>query len=208
VTANRASLKRRWNEYELRHERAQEELLRILEVVIADLSDMYEVRPVPFVTGSMKEFSSFYDKARRYQGNGRVQSTEDCFAEIKDIVRARIICQTLADAEHIRRMLENEQTPLLVIDVQTYVGDERGYRGIHMETSVDALVGGETVATVAEIQIQTALQFAWGLYTHKDVYKGANVPGLVAELMVELSNLLNVGDRIAALLLKEIEASN
>jgi ppGpp synthetase/RelA/SpoT-type nucleotidyltranferase len=208
VPASRASLKKRWNESELTHERAQAELVRILELLIADLSESYKVRPVPFVTGRVKDFESFYDKAMRYQEDGRASSTEECFSEIKDVVRARVICQTLGDATHIRRMIENERTSLLVIDVQTHDGSERGYRGLHIESSVDALVRGAKVASACEIQVQTALQFAWNLYTHKDIYKGANVPTLVGNLMIELSDFLNVGDHIAEMLLKEIEASN
>lgn len=205
----RAALRRRWNQEQERHERAQEELVRVLEMLIADLGTRYQVRPVPFVAGTMKEFDSFCNKAFRYQDEGRAASVAECFSSIKDIVRARVICQTLEDAQRLRHLLVDDETPLLhVRDIQEHEGTATGYRGIHLEMSVDALARGRTVSTLCEVQIQTALQFAWGLYTHKDFYKGDVVPPLVRDVMVELSGLLHVGDKLAGRLLQEIERTH
>jgi ppGpp synthetase/RelA/SpoT-type nucleotidyltranferase len=174
-------------------------------MVIEDLGSSYEVRPVPFIAGKRKEFDSFYKKACGYREKDRVTSADDCFHEIRDIARARVICQTLEDANGIRRLLEENEALIVRGDAQIHEGDERGYRGVHLDVEVNATVGGAPVATMCEVQIQTALQFAWSLYTHKDFYKGGYVPPYVRELMAELSDLLHVADKVAGTLIKAVE---
>ena len=203
----KAALSRGWNERAAQYERAQFELLRVLGDVITDLGSAYKVRPVPFIDGRQKTFDSFYVKACRYEGERRVANVGDCFREIKDIARARVICQTLTDVGQVQRLLEENDAMNVVSDAQVYEGDERGYRGTHLEVEVNATVGGSPVATTCEVQIQTAVQFAWSLFTHKDFYKGGEVPEYVSELMAELSDLLYVADRVAGTLIKAVEAS-
>src|SRR4051794_41049342 len=125
---SKASAKQKWNAEHRRYERAQEELLRLLNLLIEDLSSRYEIRPVPLVTGKLKEFDSFYDKACSYQEEGRVSTTSDCFKKIKDIARARVVCQTLDDAQGLNRMI-NDSEDFNVLDVQEHDGSDTGYRG-------------------------------------------------------------------------------
>jgi ppGpp synthetase/RelA/SpoT-type nucleotidyltranferase len=175
--------------------------------VITDLGSEYKVRPVPFIDGHRKTFASFYLKACRYEAEHRVTNVSECFQEIKDIARARVICQTLADGSRIKQLLEENNAMNVVGEAQIHDGAERGYRGIHLEVEVNATVGGSPVATTCEVQIQTAVQFAWSLFTHKDFYKGGEVPDYVRELMAELSDLLHVADRVAGTLIKAVEQS-
>lgn len=205
MSFSKASLRRGWNEKLNQYDRAQEELLRILSLVIDDLAASYEVRPVPFIDGKRKEFDSFYKKACGYRDGKRVSKVGDCFSQIKDIARARVICQTLDDAAGIQRLLEENEALLVSGEAQVHAGDERGYRGVHLEVEVNATVSGAQIATTCEVQIQTALQFAWSLYTHKDFYKGGYVPPYVRELMVELSDLLHVADKLAGTLIRAVE---
>ena len=205
MTVTKSALRRAWNGRVGRYDRAQNELLRVVSEVIADLSPQYDVRPVPFIDGSRKGFESFYEKACRYEREGRVEDAGDCFREIKDIARVRIICQTLPDSKQIERLLEENDAIHVVGPIQRHTGAERGYRGVHIEVDVDALDGGKLVATTCEIQIHTAVQFAWSLYTHKDFYKGGDVTPVVGELMAELSDLLNVADNVAGTLIRAVE---
>jgi ppGpp synthetase/RelA/SpoT-type nucleotidyltranferase len=205
MTVTKSALSRLWKERLQQYERAQVELVRVLEDVIADLGSEYEVRPVPFIDGKQKTFQSFYGKACRYEEEKRVSNASECFSEIKDIARARIICQTLLDVDQIKQLLEQNEAMDVVGEAQVHKGGERGYRGVHMEVEVDATVGGKPVATICEVQIQTAVQFAWSLFTHKDFYKGGEVPHHVQELMAELSDLLHVADRVAGTLIKAVE---
>jgi ppGpp synthetase/RelA/SpoT-type nucleotidyltranferase len=114
----------------------------------------------------------------------------------------------VADAERIRQLLR-EQDKVLFTNRQEQVHapaadvDSTGYRAIHIHLEIDAPVRGAPVATPCELQVVTALQHAWGLFTHEDFYKGGEVSPLVAELMRELSDLLNVADRFASRLIEE-----
>lgn len=201
----KSALSRGWKERSQQYERAQVELVRVLDDVISDLSSEYHVRPVPFIDGKQKTFESFYGKACRYENEKRVSSASDCFSEIRDIARARIICQTLTDVDQIKQLLERNEAMNVTGEAQVHQGRERGYRGVHLEAEVNATVGGKPVATTCEVQIQTAVQFAWSLFTHKDFYKGGDVPDYVRELMAELSDLLHIADRVAGTLIKTVE---
>ena len=205
MAVTKSALSRGWREKDSQYGRAQAELVRVLREVIADLSTEYKVRPVPFIDGRQKTFESFYVKSHRYELEGRVSRVSECFREIKDIARARVICQTLMDVERLKRLLEDNEAMNVVGEAQIYDGAERGYRGVHLEVQVNANVGGVPVATTCEVQLQTAVQFAWALFTHKDFYKGGEVPDHVKELMEELSDLLHVADKVAGTLIKTIE---
>jgi ppGpp synthetase/RelA/SpoT-type nucleotidyltranferase len=211
MSLKRETLRRRYNDECPRFERTQAKLLEIVRSVLEDLGPQRGVRPDPLLESNMKEFSSFWIKAQRLESEGRVSSASDCFGEIHDFARARIICQTVADAERISRlMVEQENVLFTNAKVQVHApalgARSTGYRAIHLDLELDAPVKGELVATPCELQVVTALQYAWGLYTHKDFYKSDRVPPLVGDLMRELSDLLSVADQVASHLIREVES--
>ena len=207
MAVTRAAAKRIWNARAERHLRAQEELLRVLKQAIKDLSADYELRQVASVHGELKEFDSFYDKAIRYEKKGRVATAPECFEKIGDIVRARVTCQTLSDVERMQKLLqENDELlrgAVKVFDVKDRTGT--GYRAVHLNTAINVAEGNGRVAVPCEIQLHTSLQLAWSFYTHKDFYKGEELPPLIRELMIQLSDLLNVADHVADHLIREVE---
>jgi ppGpp synthetase/RelA/SpoT-type nucleotidyltranferase len=207
MAIHKAAIGRRYKQELKRYERAQDALMSILQNTVDDLGAKYSLRPVPMIQGEVKKLDSFFDKALRLEQDDRVACTQDCFNEIGDVSRGRIICQTLADCERVVRLLEDNKSLFVDrrIDVEMHAPSPTGYRAIHLDASVDAWVDGRDVATPCEIQIMTALQYAWGLYTHGDVYKGDDVPELVADLMRELSNLLHVADKLADRLIDELD---
>jgi ppGpp synthetase/RelA/SpoT-type nucleotidyltranferase len=207
----RRTLEQRYDAEHLRFERAQVNLMGVIHSVLEDLAPTRGIRSVPLVEGSIKDFPSFWEKAQRLEHEGRVRSPADCFQEIHDIARARIICKTVADADRIRRLMSDQDEVLFTSKEEQIHApapgiDSTGYRAIHMDLEIDVPVNGKPVATPCELQVMTALQYAWGLYTHKDFYKGEGVPPLVGELMRELSDLLNVADRVASHLIREVES--
>jgi ppGpp synthetase/RelA/SpoT-type nucleotidyltranferase len=206
---SKSALSRRFNQEEKRFERAEKELMRVLQETVEDLGSSYKLRPVPLIHGRRKDFESFYKKAQELEAEGRVTDTASCFVEIHDIARGRIICQTLQDCERAKRLLEDNKDLFVdgVLTIEVHEPSETGYRAIHMDVEVTAQVDGGEVSTPCEIQIVTALQFAWGLYTHADFYKGALVSPVVADLMRELSELLHVADKVADRLIAEVEAA-
>lgn len=213
MALSRETLRRRYRQERSRYDRARKNLDAVVESVLEDLAPTRGIRPVPLVESSVKEFSSFYDKACEFERQGRVATTADCFEEIRDIARARIICQTIFDAEHISRLLlEQDDVYFRNVEMETHapVPGHRstGYRAIHLDLEIEAQVRGRQLPTACELQVVTALQYAWGLYTHKDFYKGEGIPPLVATMMKELSDLLNVADRFAGHLIGEVEKAS
>jgi ppGpp synthetase/RelA/SpoT-type nucleotidyltranferase len=211
MPVTRATLRRHYRAQYLRFERAQDNLTQIINSVLEDLGPSQNIRPTPLVEHSVKEFVSFWEKAQEFEREGRVSCADDCFVEIHDLARARVICQTIGDAERIRRLMEERDNILFTnAKVQVHAPGpgvvSSGYRAIHLDLEIDAPFMGKQVATPCELQVVTALQYAWGLYTHKDFYKSENVPPLVGDLMSELSNLLNVADQVAGHLIKEVES--
>jgi ppGpp synthetase/RelA/SpoT-type nucleotidyltranferase len=211
MALRRATVRNHYRRQHARFERTQVKLVEIVRSVLQDLGPARGVRPAPLVESNMKEFSSFWAKAQRLESEGRVSCAADCFAEIHDLARARIICQTVADAERIKwLMVERENVLFTNAKVQVHApalgARSTGYRAIHLDLELDAPVDGKLVATPCELQVVTALQYAWGLYTHKDFYKGEQVPPLVRDLMRELSDLLSVADQVASHLIREVES--
>lgn len=79
-----------------------------------------------------------------------------------------------------------------------------GYRAIHLEVSVDVPDGTATVSVPVELQIRSALQEAWGHFTHAEFYRGNNPNDLVRDLMRQFSELLYWSDKHAARMLEEM----
>ena len=206
MALRRAGLQARYNKEYRRYKRARDKLVEKVGSALHDYSEQYEIRPIVGLESSVKEFDSFCEKARELERQGEVKSIDDCFEKIKDIARARIVCQTVEDAQRIRALLKSmEDFLFLDANVQDHnPAPKTGYRAIHLDLEIDAQVGKSSVATPCELQIVTALQHAWGLYTHRDFYKGKDVPPLVATLMRELSDLLHVADRFAGHLIGEV----
>ena len=201
-------------EYDARaklHERARQQLQLQLERLIADLGTDHKVRPVPLIQSDVKKFDSFYAKAVKKRKNGQVHTVESCFETIRDVTRARIICQTQDDRDRLMRMLDREDVggmfadrgPPEVHDANT---NDRGYRALHYEITVDVPEGTGHIPVACELQLCTALQFAWGLYTHGDIYKSEGASPRLKELMRDLSDALAVSDAMAARLLAALEA--
>jgi ppGpp synthetase/RelA/SpoT-type nucleotidyltranferase len=196
-----------------RYERARENLVATVESLLEDFGSARGIRPIPFVESSVKGFDSFYAKARRLEREKRIASTAECFDTIHDFARARIVCQTVEDAQRISHLLhEQDKVIFRSTELETHEPSQgkrsTGYRAIHLDLEIDAPVAARRVATPCELQIMTALQYAWGLYTHKDFYKGEGVPPLVEAMMRELSDLLNVADRFAGHLIGEVERAS
>jgi ppGpp synthetase/RelA/SpoT-type nucleotidyltranferase len=203
---SKSSVRRRFNRDLTLYERANADLKQLVTRLLVDLSDRYRLRPAR-VIGEMKGFDDFYAKILRKLAQGRqIESTDDCFREIRDIARARVVCLTLEDCERLRRLLD-DQKQVFVNDVRTEVFDpsSTGYRGIHLDVDVYVKVGGDDIPVPCELQLLTALQQCWSDYTHRDFYKGVPVPSLIEDLMRELSGLMNVADRYADRLIRAID---
>lgn len=208
MALTRKALKQYYTREHARYERASINLLATVESLLKDFGAERGIRyETTRVEKHVKEFQSFYNKARRWEKEGRVSSVEECFEKIYDIARARIVCQTVDDAERIVRLFEEQDELYYKRKVEEHPSGTKswtGYRAVHIDLEIDTPLRGHPVATPCELQVMTALQYAWGLYTHTN-YKARTAPPLVSTLMRELSDLLNVADRIAGQLIREAE---
>lgn len=197
-------LRTAFDEKESQYKRANGQLKDLLNALLDDLSQRYGVRAGLLVLGEPKSFESFYKKAtEKYD----CQSVDEAFEKVRDLARVRVICHTLDDCFALVDLLREQEVVYVdesSIEMWIEEPSETGYRAIHLEVSVDVPVGTKKIATPCEVQIRTALQEAWGHYTHADFYKGVVVPELVRNLMRELSDLLYYTDRHAGLLINEI----
>jgi ppGpp synthetase/RelA/SpoT-type nucleotidyltranferase len=210
MALSRKTLELHYTREQRRYRRASTNLLTTIEALLEDLGPARGIHQEARVENHVKEFGSFYAKARKWEREGRVHSVGDCFEKIYDIARARVVCQTVDDAERIVRLLEEQDRLYYKRKVEEHPGASKswtGYRAVHIDLEIDTPVGGNMVATPCEVQVMTALQYAWGLYTRTN-YKERNAPPLVATLMRELSDLLNVADRFAGHLIREAEKAS
>jgi ppGpp synthetase/RelA/SpoT-type nucleotidyltranferase len=200
----RRAAQREFDERARLYRRANAQITELLEALLDDLSRRYDVREGLMVIGEPKSFDSFYRKAtRKYD----CKTVEEAFDRVHDLSRVRVVCHTLDDCYRIVKMLDEQG--IVYVDpttVEDYIKtpSSTGYRAIHLEATVDVPSGSETVGIPVEVQIRSALQEAWGHFTHGDFYHGSSKSELVGRLMRELSDLLYWSDRHAAQLVEEI----
>lgn len=207
MALSEAELRGAYEEALPRYERANNRLKELLSDLVEDLGDRYKIRGAS-VTGDPKPLESFIRKVRAKEETGEISALDDCFVAIKDLSRARLICETLDDCHRVEKLLE-EREGVYVDQAQTerYDPSETGYRGVHLSVAVDIVIQGTGESVVCELQILTGLQHAWAMLTHKDFYHGGEIPPLAEALMKNLSDLLHAADREANFLIREIEAA-
>jgi ppGpp synthetase/RelA/SpoT-type nucleotidyltranferase len=186
-----------------KYARANTQISMLLGNLLADLGERYGVRDGFYVMGEPKAFDSFYRKATEKYHCG---SVEEAFVAVRDLARVRVVCPTLDDCYALVELLK-EQQAIYVDDAKVDDFIERpsrtGYRAIHLEAAIDVSLSGKMIGVPVEIQIRSALQEAWGHFTHADFYGADEVPELVGRLMRELSDLLYWADQHARILVKE-----
>jgi putative GTP pyrophosphokinase len=185
------------------YERATNALKDLLQALLDDLGGRYEVREGVQISGKQKDFNSFFKKVQSKD----VQEAGGCLDAVKDFARARVVVQTLDDVYRIRGLLD-EQDSLVPYwgTEEDYIENpqERGYRSLHIHVGVDVSVNGKTQTVPCELQIRTIIQDAWGAFSHKDFYKGAQIPPVFEEQMQELAAILASVDRMGAGLIKNL----
>jgi putative GTP pyrophosphokinase len=185
------------------HARATVRLKELLALLLRDLSPLHSVRDGFQISGEPKEQRSFCDKALKR----RPDSPDRCLEIVRDFARARVVVQTLDDVKGLVSLLDTQES--IAVDwtsVQNYIEDpqERGSRGYHVDVSVDVPDGQRKRLIVCELQIRTAIQEAWGGFSHKDFYKGRTVPPVYEEQMEEMAALLAAVDKMAASLIRNL----
>jgi ppGpp synthetase/RelA/SpoT-type nucleotidyltranferase len=187
-----------------RYALATAKLKELLHSLLEGLSGDYGVREGSWVSGEVKGFGSFFEKA----SDPDVTDRDSCLKRVHDFGRARIVVQTVDDVRRLISLLDGQE--LLVPYWETaedYIQNpnERGYRSYHIDVGVEIPWKGKKETVRCELQIRSAIQQAWSGFSHKDFYKGKKIPPIYEDQMREMSDLLAAVDRMAANLIKRLD---
>ena len=177
--------------------------------------DRAQVRVVG--SGRTKAARRTWSKLHRDKYRTQVSSVDDVPRVIDDLIGIRITCNNLVDQRRVQLLLEalSERSELAEGDVvvrqtgsaRNYVEDVKasGYRAYHCNLLSWVTVGLKRHQVVAELQVRTVLQDAWGELTHEDTYQAGSIPRLVVPLSRRLADLLRTLDDLAEDLRQELD---
>jgi ppGpp synthetase/RelA/SpoT-type nucleotidyltranferase len=186
----------------------------LLDEGLEDLSRS-QVRVVG--TGRTKTARRAWLKLDREKYRGKLGKPEDVVGLLDDLIGLRITCNNLADQREIKDLLASlpVRTSLDPADFMAVQADsqrdyvtevkESGYRAFHVNVMAWTEVGRDRIQVVAELQVRTVLQDAWGELTHEDTYNSNDMPRLVRPLTRRLADLLTTLDDIAEDIRKELD---
>jgi ppGpp synthetase/RelA/SpoT-type nucleotidyltranferase len=184
-------------------EDATQALKNLLEGLLNELSSAYGVREGSWVSGKAKGFDSFYEKVKE----GGCTDRDSCLERVRDFGRARVVVQTLDDVYRLKKLLDDQEILVPYWGTEEdYIKkpQERGYRSYHIHVGVEIPVGMKKETILCELQIRSAIQHAWSGFSHKDFYKGGEIPPVYEDQMGEMSSLLASVDRMAAKLIEHL----
>jgi len=146
------------------------------------------------ITSRVKEEEHFIEKVER-KGYG------DPFAQMDDLVGARVVCYFIDDLERVRQIVANEFDVLRVEDrSETAAVDAFGYESVHYICTLRTSSSGRHYDAVKdlrfELQCRTLAQDAWANVSHRLAYKGtASIPEPLRRPFHALSALFYIADR-------------
>jgi len=197
------------SEYNLRHASYKQ----LGEVVKAGLIEQLEQNSIEydFVQMRVKSFSSFYEKAFRYQ-------LSDPLTQIEDLCGLRIIHLFDNDLDKIKRLVRKRFKEIKHVDKTLQARDpskqrerEFSYRSYHIYaalTADDLGANPELEGLIAEIQIRTICMHAWASIEHKLNYKKQqDLPKEFRPVMTrkfsQMSAMLEIADELFVALRNE-----
>ncbi len=182
------ALHREYEQRSERYERLKDEITYTLEQKLKS-----QQIPIHEITGRVKPFDSFIDKARR-------QESDAPFETILDICGVRVICLFLSDLQRIGEIVES-RFAIHIKDDKIYTKAEEafGYLSIHYVGSLLPSFSGPRYDDLKElkfeIQLRTIAMHAWATVSHYLDYKSPlAVPSDLRKDFNALSALFYVAD--------------
>lgn len=181
---------------------AQDALLKLIQKAILCIEDNRLVR-AHLHDYRIKPFDSLWRKVQQ-QG---LQSNKDACLLIRDVVGARVVCNTREDVYRFRELLRDVEGPPYVVDdfmdEQDYIAQPKltGYRALHLnfKLSVKDEDSWSSVEIPCEVQIRTLLQDSWAVLVHDDIHKeGETLPEDLLGRTHDLATLLVAADKVAS----------
>lgn len=172
---------------------------RILEEIRKDDLDIF--RKVP--EDRVKKLEKIIKKIK-----SKLKCNIDNFERyIRDIAGARITCCTLDEIPKVIDLIKNHVEISNCKILRKYEKhDDDGYRGCHLEVTVEIVYKKKIIKDICEIQVRTLAGDLWAVLSHRDFYKApSEPPPLVRKDMLTLSKLLEVVDESALSLRQRIK---
>lgn len=182
-----------------RKERTLEKVKDILRVICQDNPDTFKKAP----EGRIKTLDSI-EKGIKQTVGCNVDNFE---RHVRDVAGARIICCTLDEIPKAESLIRRHPGVRKCKVLRKYEDspDPDGYRGHHLEITVDVFYKNKTIKDTCEIQIRTLAGDLWAVLSHRDFYKVPRKPPLsVRKDMLTLSKQLEVVDELAMSLKQRI----
>lgn len=198
---NIESLRREYQQRSENYRRLKSEVLYILRQELKS-----QQIPIHQITGRVKPFSSFIDKARR-------QESDTPFETISDICGVRVICLFLSDLQRIGEIIESKFV-IHMKDDKIYTKPEEafGYLSVHYVGTLPAYCRGPRYDGLEElkfeIQVRTIAMHSWATVSHYFDYKSPHaIPSHLRKDFHALSALFYLADtRFADLYHSSLEA--
>jgi len=159
--------------------------------------------PYHQVTGRIKEFDSFIQKAN-------VMETSEPFEDIEDICGVRVICLFLSDLNRIGKIIESNFNILKKDDKIYSEPDAFGYLSVHYIGSLPEIFKGPRYDDLKkfkfEIQLRTIAMHAWATISHYLDYKSTlAIPSHLRKDFNALSAMFYVADEHFEMFFKSSE---
>jgi ppGpp synthetase/RelA/SpoT-type nucleotidyltranferase len=173
-------------------ERTLERVMEILKNICRDNPDIFKKQPECRVKGVQE-----IGKKMKSKKGCNLMNFEK---HVRDIAGTRITCCTLDEIDETVELIRKHPEIKNCKTLRKYTDgpDEFGYRGHHLEITVQISYKNKTINDICEVQIRTLAGDLWAVLSRRDFYKPSSPPPVsVHQDMRTLSKQLEVVDEIA-----------
>lgn len=158
---------REWKTFLIPYEQAVEELKVKFRSIRTEYRRKNEYSPIEFVTGRVKELSSIFEKAHKFD-----IPLDKIEYEMEDISGIRVMCQFVDDIEKVVSLIR-QRSDMKIIYEKDYVTNVKGsgYRSYHVIVKYPVNMASGTKDILAEFQIRTLAMNFWATIEHSLNYK-------------------------------------
>ncbi|KGK90729.1 MULTISPECIES: GTP pyrophosphokinase family protein [Clostridium] len=158
---------REWKTFLIPYEQAVEELKVKFRSIRTEYRRKNEYSPIEFVTGRVKELSSIFEKANKFD-----IPLDKIEYEMEDISGIRVMCQFVDDIEKVVGLIR-QRSDMRIMYEKDYVTNVKGsgYRSYHVIVKYPVNMADGTKDILAEFQIRTLAMNFWATIEHSLNYK-------------------------------------
>jgi ppGpp synthetase/RelA/SpoT-type nucleotidyltranferase len=147
------------------------------------------------ITSRLKDLESFLEKIKR-------KSYKEPFKQNTDFAGARVVCLYTSDVYKIQEMIEKEFVVIEKENKAEYLGvNKMGYQGfsyiIKLSKAYSGVYYDGLHDLICEIQLRTATQDTWAIFSHDLLYKREDlIPSQLERAINNVSSLLEIAQGV------------